>query len=130
MSIPLPAAFATLPEFPSIGESLVFQVNGLIVVLVALTSIWGVLEVIGFCFKRAARAAEAARAQAAAAAAAQPPLTPPELAPSPITLVLIAAAVHATLGRRARVHAVLPAEASVHWAQEGRRQIFASHKVR
>ncbi|HEY0945850.1 MAG TPA: hypothetical protein VGD81_11305 [Opitutaceae bacterium] len=127
----MPTILAAFPEFPSIGESLAFQLNGLVVVLMALTSIWGVLEVIGLYFKRRDRAAVAARAQAVKAAPAAIPAAPAPVEPvPPLTLVLIAAAVHATLGRHARVHAVLPAESSVYWAQEGRRQIFASHKVR
>ncbi|HTO02853.1 MAG TPA: hypothetical protein VL069_04085, partial [Opitutus sp.] len=46
---------ATLPAYPSIKESLAFQLNGLIVVAVALGAIWGLLELSGVFFRRQQR---------------------------------------------------------------------------
>jgi hypothetical protein len=50
---------------------------------------------------------------------------------SPDVLAVIAAAIHVTLGREARIVGVTPARIEDHtWSLEGRRQIFHSHKVR
>jgi hypothetical protein len=118
---------AYLPDFPTLGESFGFQLNGLIVVMLALSSIWGVLELIGLYFKRVERLARAA-APAPAAPASAVPTTASGLAPE--TVAVIAAAVYATVGGRFRIHAVTPAELPVDWAREGRREIFASHRLR
>jgi hypothetical protein len=119
------ALVAYLPEFPTLRESLGFQANGLIVVLIALCSIWGVLELIGLYFKRVERQAGLV-AETTGPAAPQPA----EVGLSPEIIAVIASAVHATLGPRHRIHAVTTVEPPVDWAREGRRQIFASHKVR
>ncbi|HEY0945848.1 MAG TPA: hypothetical protein VGD81_11295 [Opitutaceae bacterium] len=56
--------------------------------------------------------------------------------PDPVVYALIAAAVSATLGPGSRVHAVVPTTdrhidlQMFHWSLEGRRQIFASHRLR
>lgn len=60
---------------------------------------------------------------------------PPETVPSAEIFIVIAAAVAATLGRRARVAAIKPvtppAEAMIQpWSVEGRRQIYSSHQIR
>ena len=125
---------AYLPDYPTVGESLMFQLNGLIVVMLALCSIWGVLEVIGLYFKRAdRRVADAKRVAQLAAIPAEPAKAGQTLGAagvSPQTVAAIAAAVHAVLGAPHRIHHVKPADAPVDWAREGRRQIFASHKLR
>lgn len=122
------ALVAYLPEFPTLRESLGFQFNGLIVVLSALCSIWFVVEIIGLYFKRVERQARSALPAASPAPAAAEPESTSALGPE--LIAVIAAAVHATVGPRHRIHAVTPAEPPVDWAREGRRQIFASHKVR
>jgi hypothetical protein len=131
---PLSAAvlLAYLPDFPTLGESFGFQLNGLIVVMLALSSIWGTLELIGLYFKRAERLARASAPGPAAPTSAETasavPATASGLAPE--TVAVIAAAVYATVGGRFRIHAVTPAELPVDWAREGRREIFASHRLR
>lgn len=124
--------FGLLPEFPSMSESLQFQFTGLVVVFVALGSIWGLTELTGSFFKRAAaRAPQAAPVSAAVSTPASPPpaaTTPDET--SPEILAVIAAAIHASIDGPLRIHSVTPIEHPRDWAQEGRRQIFASHKVR
>ncbi len=67
-----------------------------------------------------------------------PPIVPPAAGPSPELFAVIAGAVYATLGPKARVAsvqvpvaAVVAANApTVPWSLEGRRQIYASHRVR
>jgi Na+-transporting methylmalonyl-CoA/oxaloacetate decarboxylase gamma subunit len=126
---------AFLPDYPTVGESLTFQVTGLVVVLAALCSIWGLVELIGAIFKRIeARRGTAAQLPVGAPVVPAEPATAGQAAGSPgLTpeiLAVIAAAVHVTLGGSHRVTVVKPAETAVDWAREGRRQIFASHKVR
>jgi hypothetical protein len=73
-------------------------------------------------------------ASAATAAASSTPARPPSAqvdAVPPEILAVIAAAIHVTLGREARIVGVTPARIDDHtWSLEGRRQIFHSHKVR
>ena len=124
--------FGTLPEFPSMSENLGFQLTGLVVVFVALGSIWGLTELTGFFFKRAAARNPQIAPQPAAAPAAvnpAPAATTPE-AISPEIFAVIAAAIQVTLSGRFRIQTITPVEHPRDWAQEGRRQIFASHKVR
>ncbi len=129
-----PPTLAALPDYPTIGDSLLFQLNGLIVVFIALGSIWGLLEIMGWFFRRTkpstpSPAAASSLPPATAGASTPPPADhiPPEL------LAVISAAVHvATAGRPHRIAAIVPAplESELDWAREGRRTIFASHKTR
>ncbi len=130
----LPTSLAALPEFPSLGESVLFQLNGLIVVFIALGSIWGMLELMGLFFRRSK--------PAPATTQPAPAPTSPRAAPSasdsaanelpPELLAAISAAIHVALaGRAHRITAIVPAAIdSEHWAREGRRSIFASRKTR
>lgn len=125
-SIP-PLLGAALPPRPGLGESIVFQINGLVVVFLALASIWGVLELTGLFFRRRAVAKPAVKAAAplpASPRAADASGLPPE------TVAVIAAAVHAAVGAPHRIEVIVPVGPSSDWAREGRRQIFASHQVR
>ncbi len=125
-----PPPLATLPEYPNVGESLLYQATGLAVVLIALCTIWFLLELIGVFFKRAdARVKTAPVSPVATAAPAVASEPPPGTIPAEVVAV-IAAAVHVTLGGRHRIHSVTPALSPVDWAREGRREIFASHKLR
>lgn len=130
-----PIHLAVLAERPAWSDLLIFQLNGLVVVFVALGSIWLSVTVAGWFFRRAEAAKRAAtpagRAAETPAPAAAPAAMPvPEGGIDAETLAAIAAAVHATLGARYRVRAVATGDMHIEWAQEGRRQIFASHKVR
>ncbi len=130
---PSSTCIATLPEFPSVLESLQFQFTGLIVVFVALGSIWGLLETTGWIFRRltplqsgtpAVQPAPAPSAAATTPGQAVPAEVPPEI------LAVIAAAVHVmTDGQPHRIITVTPHDPSFDWAREGRRAIFASHKT-
>ncbi len=149
---------AALPEYPSVPDSLAYQLTGLAVVFIALGGIWGLLEISGACFRRI-------NAHHAGAAEPVPELPPasqiatPSAGVAPLTHALVAASVHAFFRGRARIVSVgeTPPEhvrvliaATVHslfhgrariisvdkvqpdtsWAREGRRDIFSSHRVR
>lgn len=119
---------AALPDRPQLWESLGYQLNGLIVVFVALGMIWGLLEVLGLFFRRAEPKPAPAAAVAAPPAAAVPSAPVADMAPE--LVAVITAAVHLTFGGRARIQAIVPVEPEQGWAREGRRQIFSSHQVR
>ena len=131
-----PALLGVLPEYPTMPEVISFQATGLMVVFLALGSLWFLLSIAGRIFAfRDARVAAAKAAAApvtlAPALTASPASAPPaEAPPAGAVLAVIAAAVHVTLGRRARVVSVSPVRVDGDWAREGRRQIFASHRVR
>ena len=120
---------AVLPEYPALPQSIVFQLNGLMVVFLALSSIWILLEITGSYFRRSA-----ARADAAAALSAPVTPAPEDSAPAEgvsfTTQAVIAAAVHVTFQGRARVVAIGAVEPDPSWAREGRRAIFSSHRPR
>ena len=129
---PVRPVFATLPEFPSLGESLEFQLTGLAVVFIALSSIWGLLELMGWIFRAIAKRADRR-------------VPPP--APSPLVTLSpgfasrngalpteVAAAITAAVfvvcdGQHCRIASITPADAGFDWAREGRREIFASHRM-
>jgi hypothetical protein len=124
---------ASLPEYPTLWESLQFQLTGLIVVFIALGSIWGLMEIMGWAFRRLAIT------QAATPSTAASPIVANEASPAPVAepaeipveiFVIIAAAVHVmTDGKPHRIVTVTPHDPSFDWAREGRRAIFASHKT-
>lgn len=121
-SLPL----AALPERPALGESIVYQLNGLVVVFTALALIWGLLEVMAFFFKR----------QVPAPAAVTPVIAPSAPAAvaggglEPEVVAAMAAAVHATLGG-GRITSIVQVDAPIQgWGLEGRRQIHSARKVR
>ena len=118
----LPLA-ASLPEHPALGESIIYQLNGLVVVFTALSLIWGLLEVMAVWFKRSARAANAAPLPAAT------PAVPAGIEPQ--VVAAMAAAVHATLGGTPRITSIVRVDApDGEWTREGRRQIHSARKVR
>jgi phenylpyruvate tautomerase PptA (4-oxalocrotonate tautomerase family) len=121
----LPLA-ASLPEYPELADSIIYQLNGLVVVFTALGLIWGLLEVMALWFKRSARIAKPATAAAVAAPA---PVSADALEPQ--VIAAMAAAVHATLGAGSRITSVVQVDAPDHgWGLEGRRQIHSARKVR
>ncbi len=117
---PLPHLLA-LAEYPGFAESIAYQATGLVVVFLALGSIWAAMELIGRFFSRR---------PAPAAAPALAPQAVPNGTIDPATVALIAAAVHATVGGPHRIHAITAAAHPVDWAREGRRSHFASHQIR
>ena len=123
---PVPVLLAAaLPDHPGLLASIVFQINGLIVVFIALGLIWGMLEIMGFVFRRINRSPAPRPVPPAAPAAARTDEITPEL------VAAIAAAVQLVLGGAPhRIEAIIPHDPALDWAQEGRRQIFASHRHR
>ena len=123
-------------------------VIGFSFVLLVLAVLAAVTAVMGMVFaKRAARDAEKAAEKAqvtldkANAAAAAKPAAAPAVASKPVAaapadsaddeaiFAVISAAVHTVIGDRA--HRIVSIRgAGPGWAQEGRRQIFSSHRVR
>lgn len=135
---PVRPVFAALPDFPPLSDSLVFQLNGLAVVFVALGSIWGLLELMGWLFRLASRAAarakekaDAASAAAAAAAAAAATIQPEvvDQIPNEVVAAICATVEVALDGARHRITAIALDVPPLDWAREGRRAIFASHKT-
>lgn len=134
---PLPALLAALPTYPKVGESIAFQLTGLVVVFCALGSIWVLMEAMGFIFRRftapitaKAPAPPSAPAPVAAATFAASAATPAPSAFDPVIGAVIAAAVHHSLEGRHRVLSITPLATPADWSREGRRDIFTSHRVR
>ena len=136
--ISLSSVLGALSADASLLEKIVYQVNGLMIVFIALGSIWLLMEISGALFrKRDARIAKAKADAAAAKVDASPARAgasakPEEGAMTPQLAAVVAAAVHTTLaGRQHRIVSVvkhLPPDLS--WASEGRRDHFASRSVR
>jgi Na+-transporting methylmalonyl-CoA/oxaloacetate decarboxylase gamma subunit len=139
--IPIQLAQASVPlEAPTTGSVVIV---GFLFVVIVLALLAAVTSAIGaFFIKSAARdAAKAAKAaEKAANASAQRSVTPSPSTDSgtgepsatgddPALLAVIAAAVHTMMGDRAH-RVVSVRSAGPGWAQEGRRQIFSSHRVR
>lgn len=116
---------AVLPEYPEFTDSITFQLNGLMVVFMALGGIWGLLEFTGMIFRRI-------DARRAAALPAPTSAGPDSLGEAPITpaiYAVIASAVYAEFHGRARIVTIESVEHDTSWAREGRRAIFYSHRV-
>lgn len=133
-----PSRLLALPEHPKLGESIVYQFNGLVVVFIALGMIWVMMEIMGAVFRRVA-ANQSARAAAAPKVPAPGPATPapaPAAAVAatdgvdPATYAAIVAAVYCTLGKGHRVVGVTSVVDARDWSREGRRDHFSSHRVR
>ncbi len=119
---------ASLPDFPTLSESIIYQINGLIVVFTALTLIWGLLEVMALWFKWRTRLAKEALA-AAPSSPVPAPVATDQLAPEMVAAM--AAAVHHVLGAGNRITSIVRVEApDGEWTREGRRQIHSARKVR
>ena len=132
MSFPFPVLALTLPEYPTLAESLQYQVTGLLVVLFALGSLAILVGLVGRIFAALEeRRTEVRPATAATPARTAVPATTEEI--SPAVLAAIAAAVAAALGdRRFAIRGVQVADPrqNAAWSAEGRRTIYASHNVR
>lgn len=121
------APLATLSEYPALGESIAYQLNGLIVVFVALSAIWALMELIGFLFRQF-RTAPTPAAKPAAISAPAPSLN--GHLPRHEIVAAITAAISAVMDEPHRITAIVPLEQAIDWAREGRREIFASHRTR
>lgn len=125
---PFPALLAlTLPEYPTLAESVQFQLTGLLVVLLTLGSLALLVGLIGRIFA----ALESRRIQPPPARE-ETSAREPELIPAPV-LAAIAGAVAATLGDSRfsiRGVQVVDPRQNLAWSEEGRRSIYASRNVR
>lgn len=134
------------------GSAGSIMIVGFLLVVVVLALLAAITSAIGAFFARqaareAARAADvsrqaaegkastpapaASKAASAPAAAAAPAAVAAEPNPEddPVLLSVIAAAIHSIAGDRA--HRIVSIRSSAEgWAQEGRRQIFSSHRIR
>ena len=123
-----------LPEYPTLAESLQYQLTGFLVVVFTLGSLAFLVGLIGRIFATL-------DARRVPASAATPTLRPAE-APAPAgseeeipsaVLAAIAGAVTAALGdSRFAIRGVKVADPrqNLAWSAEGRRTIYASHQVR
>ena len=141
------------PPEAAANSTLSTVVVGFLFVMVVLSTLAAITSVTGAIFARqaardAARSAKTAQqaaealansqsqspAKAVATSAAAAPRSKAEGAPAddqvdPVLYAVIAAAVHSVIGDRAH-RIVSMRSAGPGWAQEGRRQIFSSHRVR
>ncbi len=132
----LPALAAIIPTKPGWGQATAFILMGFAVVMAVLAIMWLIMVLLGMFFagKKPAAPAQPAASAAAPAPAATAPAAPALQAQQASAedhnrlVAVISAAVHYVLGRQARVIAVLPTPTG--WSTEGRREIFASHRVR
>jgi hypothetical protein len=134
---PIRLMLGVLPDHPHFGESVAFQINGLLVVFVALGAIWGVLEIIGELFRIiAAHQAAALERKAPPALPPAPVVTVATAVPPPapaLTYALIAATVDTFAHGRVRIVSVEPdpqlvralIAATVHCMFEGKARIVA-----
>ena len=135
----LAQAGAAAPPAPSTTSVVIV---GFLFVMIVLALLAAVTSAIGAVFikqaaREAAKAAEAAqKAAEAKQAPADIPATAASIAPAvegegedPAILAVVAAAVHTVIGDRPH-RVVSVRSAGPGWAQEGRRQIFSSHRVR
>ena len=97
------------------------HIVGFLVVVFALGLLWAITTIIGKIFSRL----ESATPQPAMEAVA--PVT--EDGPTEEEVVAIAATISALMGRRSRIVS-LRSGATKDWNREGRREHFASHRIR
>ncbi|MFZ5806926.1 MAG: OadG family transporter subunit [Verrucomicrobiota bacterium] len=120
---------ASLAEHPTLLENLRYQTVGLIVVLSTLASLWLILEILAFVFRRI-------KIQDAPQQSEEEDTDCPLEDVSPEVVAVIAAAVESVIQqphRIASVQAVQIAHDHAHgqaWALEGRRHIHATRGVR
>jgi len=131
----VPAVLAlALPEYPTLGQSLQYQLTGFLVVAFTLGSLAFLVGLIGRFFA----ALDARRTVTPVLSARPAPIAPPTPAPatddiSPAVLAAIAGAVAAALGdSRFAIRGVQVADPrqNLAWSAEGRRSIYASRNVR
>lgn len=128
----MPELTTPLAAFSEIGEALITVFVGFTFVLVVLLILTGATTLIG---KLAAKPPAAPPAEAPTRSAPVPASSAAtrsatdEASIDPKVLAAIAAAIRYAVGKRPhRVLAIWASSAG--WAQEGRRQIFSSHRLR
>ena len=130
-----PAILAlNLPDYPTLAESLQYQLTGFLVVIFTLGSLAFLVGLIGRIFATldARRVPASAAAPTLRPVEAPAPTSPEEEIPSAV-LAAIAGAVTAALGdSRFAIRGVKVADPrqNLAWSAEGRRTIYASHQVR
>lgn len=137
MISPTPLA-AALPDNPELIESLSYQAVGLIVVFSALSSIWLLMELLGMTF----RALERSRQRREASRVVHPGVSTAAAKPAGIDVIapelvaVITAAAYTSMQAGEHIVAIQPVGYEheniqlMAWSSEGRRQIFATRKVR
>lgn len=110
------------------------HIVGFLSVLVTLTILWLITASMGRYFASADKRSSAKAAQAAAASAPAIANTPSaeavgaDKSVSDAMIAAISAAAYVLLGSKHRIVSIR--SASTDWSREGRRQHFASHKIR
>ncbi len=125
---------ATLSAQPSFPETFRFQVVGFLVVMVSLGLIALMLGFMGYCFKKSG----SRKRQATVAATLPEKPLPPVQEDDPELVAVIAAAVGSVINGSHRIVSIRPVDTGgvsgelylQAWSMEGRRQHFASHKIR
>lgn len=117
---------AALSAKPTFLENTSFIIVGFLFVIIVLSALSLVTALIGAVFKRAVVEQPIVKPKAAVAVSAPPPSE--DTIPEHIVALITAAAHVALKGRPNKI--VNIRGASQHWAQEGRREIFSSHRVR
>lgn len=131
----IPALLALdLPEYPTLSDSLQYQLTGFLVVLFTLGSLALLVGLIGHFFTASAshRAPAGTAAPSPVPSRTPSPAASDEEIPSAV-LAAIAGAVAATLGdSRFAIRGVKVADPkqNLAWSAEGRRTIYASHQIR
>ena len=115
-------SFLALGE-PHVVDTLQYLI-GFVFVMAVLFLLWGMTALIGRIGIASARSSRTPAEPATASSGES--VAPAEI--SPQTLAAIAAAVHCSLDQPVRLVAIRPT--SPDWSAEGRRQIFASRRVR
>ena len=117
-----------MPRHPDLTQNMVFVFGGFFFVIFMLGLLAVVTSSVGIAFKRKKPAPASAPVQSSLYSGESAASTEEDQADSDVPFV-IAAAVHTVLG--GRPHRIMNVrKKNDGWAQEGRRQIFSSHKVR
>jgi Na+-transporting methylmalonyl-CoA/oxaloacetate decarboxylase gamma subunit len=140
MHLPNFPVAAAIPDVPGLMQSIGYQVSGWLVVLLAIVALWLMIEGAHAVIRRHTAAALAPEpvvvAQPAVAPATPVQAAPVEDRPAAEIVAVIAAAVDQALQGRGRIVSITPlggasgAGTAQAWSGEGRRSLFASHKVR
>lgn len=122
MQPPIPVATGLVHFFETFE-----YLTGFLLVILTLTMMWGMTALIGRFFIGRENRTTSAPAPAIEAAPAPAPAPVPD-GLTPQLVAVIAAAVAAVVKQPHAVVAIRPADGD--WSREGRRQIFASKRVR